>query len=94
MRTERASVSTTWAKPQAAEFGRQALGESGGESHVRKVARKPPLRAGPQHFDRDGPHAFVSLHLSPMHLGDRSRRHGLAETLEHRFDLRRRRRPR
>ncbi len=57
-------------QPQAAELGRQALGEPGGESHVRKVACKPPFRAGPQHFHRDGPLAFVSFHLSAMDLGD------------------------
>ena len=57
-------------EPQAAELRRQALGEPGGEGHVRKVARKPPFRSRPQHFHRDWPQAFVGFHLGAMHLGD------------------------
>ena len=75
------------AEAQAAELRRQTLSESRSESHIGEIARKSPFSAGAQHFDRHGPQAVVSLHLSPMHLGDRSGSHRLAEALEQRSDL-------
>ena len=68
---------------QAAGFGDVALGEAGGEIHVREVAREAGLDAGPQHLHRDIGYSFGGPRLGAVNLRDGGGGDRLAEFHEY-----------
>ena len=64
---------------QPTHVRRQALRQSRREEHIGEIARKAPLDAWPQDFDRDFARRLAVLHAGAMHLGDRGGGHRFAE---------------
>ena len=87
MRTERASASTISTGFRRRISGNEPLRQPRGEKHIGEIARKAPLDARPQDFDRDVADRLAVLHTRTMHLRDRSGCDRLAEFNEQRFEL-------